>query len=79
MLNDWRTRPVGTVGRRRSATGATIVPVWIPLIPTVVIMDRIIAEPAITATLATRAIPATAVTGAPIPIKEILPTIGADE
>jgi hypothetical protein len=79
MLNGWRIKHVGTVDRRRSATGATIAPVWIPPIGTVAIMGRTIAGAATTATHVTRAIPGTAATGATIPIKEIIATIGAEE
>jgi len=79
MLNGWRIRHAGMAECRRSATGATIVPVWILPTDTVAIMDRTIAGAAITVTRATRAIPETAVTGAPIPIKEIIPTIGAEK
>jgi hypothetical protein len=66
MLNDWRTRPVGTIGRRRSATGATIVPGW----------SLLAAPPAIIVTEILRTIPAgtTTVTGAANLIEAIAAT-----
>ena len=79
MFNDWRIKHAGMDDRRRSVTGTTIAPAWIRPTGTVVIMGRTIADAATTAIRAMRVIPVTVVTGATIPIKEIIATIHAEK
>jgi len=82
MLNDWRTRPVGTIGRRRSATGATIVPGWSLLAapPAIIVTEILGTIPAGTTTVigATNLIQAIAATTVTMATNEITATIRAE-
>ena len=82
MLNDWRTRPVGAVGRRRSVTGATIVPGSSRLAGTLaIIVTEILGTiPADTTTVivAAKLIQAIAATTVTMATNEITATIRAE-
>jgi hypothetical protein len=82
MLNDWRTRPVGTIGCRRSATGATIVlGSSLQAAPPVIIVTEILGTiPAGTTTVvgAANLIQAIAATSVTMATNEITATISAE-
>jgi len=84
MLSGWRTKHGETVDRRRSGTGATIVPGWTLPTGTVAIMDgavinRTIAIEVTTAVSGTRVIRAIAVPDVTIATRGIIDTTSAEK